>query len=409
MKGDRLIQLHIPEGINYECTGCGRCCSGWAVPMTQDDYERISQADWSAIHESYKGKELFRQLRPRERQGTPYTHKIVSLTGVCPFLKDNLCYMHSQHGAAFKPSICQLFPYCFSETPSGVYATVSFVSAGAIYNSGKPLAEQKEILESKWEEFRKLYPDYKPDWSHIKLTVDQPLTWDEYLEIETKLLSILSDRSKPLEQRMLECSKHLMSKVKRATEGTEDDASDSTTIDTVRTNDPLKPLDKSLLHTFHHMYYPVKQLRRGEGDFQVPALVKQHFIGNKRWSVGKESYRLDELQAMAWPDDEPEISGILDRYMYSYVFGKKYFGAGFGQVSVIAGFHHLVLMLAIIKLQAKASARSRQGAVNILDVATTVRQMERQVGESKLGGYAAAAWELLLYPQGRARRILANC
>jgi Fe-S-cluster containining protein len=405
-----LIELHIPEGINYECTGCGKCCSGWAVPMTQEDYERISAADWSSLHESFGTRTLFRQLSKREYEGTPYTHKIVSDTGICPFLVDNLCYMHKKHGAEFKPSICQLFPYCFSETPSGIYATVSFVSAGVIYNSGKPLLEQRDYLEGKWQEFRKMYPDYKPDWSHTKLTVDQPISWEEYLAIEKRLLAELSDTSRPLGHRMLACSQYLMSQVKRPA-GAPATTSDTTipAADARLSLDPLNALDKSLLLTFQHMYFPVKQLRRGEGDFRIPALLQQHFLGSKAWKIAKESHKLEELQVMTWPEDDKEINGILERYIYSYVFGKKYFGAGFGQVSVIAGFHHLVLILALIKLQSKASARARGGSVNVLDVATTVRQTERQVGESKLGGYAAAAWELLLFPPGRARRMLGNC
>jgi hypothetical protein len=44
----------------------------------------------------------------------------------------------------------------------------------------------------------------------------------------------------------------------------------------------------------------------------------------------------------------------------------------------------------------------------MLDLALTVRQTERQVGETKLGGYAAAAFEMLLFSPGRARRFLAN-
>jgi len=403
-----LIELHIPEGINYECTGCGKCCSGWAVPMTQDDYERISAADWSSLHESFGTRTLFRQLSKRETQDTPYTHKIVSDTGVCPFLVDNLCHMHSKHGAEFKPSICQLFPYCFSETPSGIYATVSFVSAGVIYNSGKPLLEQRDYLEGKWQEFRKMYPDYKPDWSHTKLTVDQPIAWEEYLVIENRLLAELSDGSRPLEHRMLACSQYLMSQVKRA--GAPATAADTTLPEAGArlSMDPLNAIDKSLLLTFQRMYYPVKQLKRGEGDFRIPAFLQQHFFGGKSWPLAKQAFKLDELQVMNWPEDDKEINGILERYVYSYVFGKKYFGAGFGQVSVIAGFHHLVLILALIKLQSKASARARGGTVNLLDVATTVRQTERQVGESKLGGYAAAAWELFLFPPGRARRLLGN-
>lgn len=408
-----MLELHIPEGINYECTSCGKCCGGWAVPMTQDDYERISAADWTGVHESYGGKDLFRQLKKHEQQGTPYTHKIVSESGVCPFLVNNLCYMHSQHGAEFKPSICQLFPYCFSETPTGVYTTVSFVSAGAVYNSGKPLLEQREQLERKFAEFRKLYPDYTPDWSHIKLTVDQPLSWQDYLEIESHLLQMLSDRQLPLEERMLNCSRFLVARARPQAVGTAGGATSSGGPDSAAGANAgrlaLKPLDRSLLLTFQRMYYPTRPLKRGEGDFSIPGLLKQHFLGSKRLQTPAQSYGIEELKDVVMPADDAEIASILDRYFYSYIWGKKYFGAGFGQVSVIAGFHHLVLMLALIKLQSKASARMRDSTtVNLLDVATTVRQMERQVGETKLGGYAAAAWELLLFPPGRAARLLAN-
>src|SRR5438270_2299404 len=110
-----MNELHIPEGINYECTSCGKCCGGWAVPMTGDDYARISSEDWTEIEEAHGGK-LFRPLKAHEKADTPYTHKIVSDAGTCPFLVDNLCFIHSKRGAEFKPSICQLFPYCFSQT-----------------------------------------------------------------------------------------------------------------------------------------------------------------------------------------------------------------------------------------------------------------------------------------------------
>lgn len=370
--------------------------------MTQEDYERISDGDWTSMHEVYGQKELFRQLKKHESAGTPYTHKIVSETGICPFLVNNLCHMHSKYGSEFKPSICQLFPYCFSETPTGVYATVSFVSAGAIYNSGKPLADQRQLLEEKWAEFRRLYPDHKPDWSAVKLTVGQPLSWQQYLEIESSLLEILRDTTTPLAQRMIKCSDFLISRVNKPAANTRQDGA------TTSGGGGLKPLDTSLLITFHKMYYPVKSLRRSEGDFGIWRLVRQHLAGSKKLVAPKAAFSIEELAGMEWPDDQ-EINSILDRYFYSYIFGKKYFGAGFGQVSVIAGFHHLILMLALLRLQSKISARLRGApAVSLLDVAATVRQMERQVGESKLNGSAAAAWELLLYSPGRAKRILAN-
>ena len=271
-----------------------------------------------------------------------------------------------------------------------------------------------------------------PDWSKIKLTVDKPITWEQYLDIEQRLLGILDQRDRPLEQRMLECSTYLVEKARgvgsagsngtgavdgngtgaggggtsasRSTAGGADKTSGAGAVTA-----PLKALDLSLLLTFHRMYYPTRQLKVGQGDFRIMALLQQHFGGSKRLQQPKKAYTVEELHAMEWPDD-PEINGILDRYFYSYIWGKKYFGAGFGQVSVIAGLHHLILMLCLLKLQSKASARMRDSeTVNLLDVASTVRQMERQVGETKLGGYAAAAWELLLFSPGRAKRFLDNC
>lgn len=400
------IPLHIPPGINYECTSCGKCCGGWAVPMTETDWDRISEVDWSGIHPTYATKELFRELKPHEKADTPYTHKIVSDSGVCSFLVNDLCAMHSKYGAEFKPSICQLFPYCFSVTPTGIYATISFVSMGAIYNSGKPLLEQRPLLEHKLGDFNKLYPDHAPDWSQIKLTVDQPITWDQYLEYEQQLLIFLDDKSISMEKRLLNGSHFLASKVTRPgaagsrTAGNTTDASAKA----------LKKLDKDLLVTFHNMYYPAKMLKRGETDFNTVRLVMQHFFGSKKLTIlPGQAFEISELHDFPWPENDKEIDDILYRYFYSYIFGKKYFGAGFGQVSVIAGFHHLIVMFALLKLHAKAVAIMRSAPIaSLIDVAASVRQLERQVGETKLGGYSAATWELMLFSPLRAERILAN-
>lgn len=398
--------LHIPQGINYECTSCGKCCGGWAVPMTEDDYDRISEVEWHGVSAVLRQKPLYRELKNYESKDTPYTHKIVSETGTCPFLVDNLCHIHAERGGEFKPAICQLFPYCFSETPSGVYATVSFVSVGAVYNSGKPLLEQRDWLEKKWQDFRRLYPDYKPDWSHTKLAVDTPITWEQYLEIENKLLALLGDKSKRIEERLLECSNYLRAQqpsVKAA--GNAAPQAPTTLSDAA----PLKSLDKALLATFHKMYFPAKPLTQAEGDFNVMRLIGEKLMGSRRLQLPGHSFTFEELQAMPFCSDQ-EVDDLLYRYVFSYVYGKKYFGAGFGQVSLISGFHHIILMISLLKLHSKALAKMRNApVVSMIDVAAAIRQLERQVGETKLGGYSAAGWEMMLFPGTRARRFLAHC
>lgn len=393
-----MIELHIPEGINYECTGCGKCCSGWAVPLTGDDYERISAKDWAALNTKYQGKKLFRALKDYERVDSPYSHAIIrGEDGHCPFLVDNLCFIHKNFGSTAKPAICQLFPYCFNETPSGVYATVSFYSVGAVYNSGKALKEQRGLLEQKWAEFRALHPDHHPNWSVVQFTVGQPMTWSDYLRHEEHLIECLQDGSMPIEMRMLAASRYLVSQLPNRSAPAEPTGEVA-----------LKRLDQHLLVALHKLYFPVKPLGRGEGDFSTFRFLYQLAFQGTRILFPGRFFSFEDLQAVPWPDRDPEIEDLLYRYFFSRVFGKLYFGAGFGQLSLVTGFHHLILALALVKLQSKALAAARGApVVSFVDVMATIRQLEKRLGETKLGGYGAAVWELLMSSSQRMQRVLA--
>lgn len=398
---DTDLELHLPDEINYECTGCGKCCGGWSVPMTQDDYERISGVDWSQYDSRYKMQDLFRELKPYESQGTPYAYAIKEGgDGHCPFLKDNLCFIHSKHGSTFKPSICQLFPYCFNETPSGIYATVSFVSMGVVNNSGKPLAEQRDYLEGKLKEFKTLFPDHHPNWSNLKLAVDKPLAWDEYLEIEKEMLKIWSEREWTIENRFLAISDMLLEKFK------------GVPVVPPSTVGAMKSLDKNLLVALYKIYFPIKKLGRGEGDFNAGRFTYQMlfegvFPGLRLRSPTK-SYSFEELAKVEFPQDK-DVEDLIYRYFRSRIFGKLYFGAGFGQLSLITGFHHLLLTYVLLKENSRIVALSRGASVpSYLDVVVAVRTLEKRLGETALGGYAAAVLELLLFSPGRMRRILGS-
>ena len=48
MTNEEQMILHIPEGINFECSGCGNCCFSWPVPLTPADVRRIEEIkSWS--------------------------------------------------------------------------------------------------------------------------------------------------------------------------------------------------------------------------------------------------------------------------------------------------------------------------------------------------------------------------
>ncbi len=395
------MELHIPEGINYECTGCGTCCGGWAVPLTDDDFDRIARKDWASLNKKFTGKSIFRGLKQYEMEGQPYTHAIKEgEDGHCPFLVDKLCFIHSQFGAKAKPSICQLYPYCFNETPSGVYATVKFDSMGVIYNSGKALTRQKALLESKWREFQALYPNHHPNWSNIQMTVGKPVSWDQYLKHENRMLMLLKDRKSTFASRLLKVSDYLISTLNRPVPGAGSSLPEAFC---------LKKLDRHLLAALQRIYLPVAKLGRGEGDFNLFRFLYQLAFLPARVEFPGLSFPFEQLYEFAWPAADKEIDDLIFRYFYTRIYGKYYFGAGFGQLSIITGFHHLILIYALICLKSKSSAISRQApVVSLLDVIATIRQLEKRLGETALGGWGAGAWELLMFSPQRVRRVLAS-
>ncbi len=400
-------QLHIPEGLNYECTGCGKCCGGWSVPLTEEDYVRIADIDWAKQADRYFGKNLFRELREYESQNTPYTHAIKEGdSGHCPFLYDNLCFIHSKFDSKTKPSICQLFPYSFNKTPSGTYATISFYSMGAVNNSGKALVDQREYLEGKLAEFNALYPNHEPNWSQIQLSTGIPLTWEKYLEHEEKLIAYIKDRSLSLEQRFINGSNYL---ARAMAEARGSSAAAEGSLDSAP---PLNWIDRHLLTALHKIYFPVDKLGRGEGDFNLNRflfqVVFQGFFPGLGIRVPGKRYSFEELEKMPFPSkNDKDIEDLIYRYFFSRLFGKHYFGAGFGQLTLITGFNHLAIVFGLIKLQSKAIAKVRgANQVSYLDVAAAVRQLEKRFGETSLDGMAAATFETLMTSSKRVARVL---
>ena len=427
-------ELHIPEGINYDCQGCGICCSGWSVNMTKEDYERVSSVDWGELSPDYKGRKMFRELKPTERAGTNYTHRINSKGDTCPFLVNKLCFIHGQKGGPFKPTICQQFPYAFTPTPSGIYATVSFVSMAVLYNQGTPLTEQRETLVKKLADFRMLYPQFQPDWSKIQLSVEQPMTWDEYMRHEGELMKRLEDKSLKLTDRLRNCCDYLADEVAKTprgasraaaaaknTETNANEAVNSADSETANSGSAagggassgpvssglskLNKLDKHLLSTFHKMYFPPRAHRI---PFNVPKFwLKVFFNSSTLYEFPSEIYAIDQIKDVPFPEDDPVIEDMLYRYIYSLIFGKKYFGAGFGHLSLITGFHHVVLAYTLAKIHARGLAKQRQApVVSLIDMVATLKQLETQMGELMIGPYAASTLELLLQSPARAKRLL---
>ena len=312
----------------------------------------------------------------------PYTHAIKhGDDGHCPFLVDNLCFIHSQDGSKAKPSICQLFPYCFNETPSGVYATVSFLSMGAIHNSGRALAEQREYLEQKYQDFQTLFPNHHPNWSDLKLAVGKPISWERYLEIETALLKILQNETSEFETRLQDCSSYLVDLARGSA------ASSSAASASAARSTNLNHLDRVLIANLHKLYFPTKSINRGEGDFSLNRFLLDASFGSVlsglKVALPGRSYSLHEL----------ELLNRLMKIRKSRIF---YIGT-FTRASLpssILGLDSVSLALSRAsitlfsftpwsKWHAKALAKARGvNEAGYLDVIASIRQLEKRMGEN---------------------------
>ncbi|MBZ0188704.1 MAG: YkgJ family cysteine cluster protein, partial [Candidatus Obscuribacterales bacterium] len=124
------FNLQIPEEVRYNCQGCGRCCSGWSVGLTETDYDKVKDIDWGSLHPQLAERELFIHRQEQFKHGqAQYPHFTnPRKDGTCPFLIDNLCFIHGHLGEEQKPGTCQIFPYSYVETPTGFYMGLAYNS-----------------------------------------------------------------------------------------------------------------------------------------------------------------------------------------------------------------------------------------------------------------------------------------
>jgi Fe-S-cluster containining protein len=366
--------------------------------MTLEDYDRISAIDFSKDLPQFDWSKQYRKLSARESKSTNYTHAIrPTASGHCPFLVGKLCHIHGKYGETVKPSICGLFPYSFNRTPSGIYLTASFRSNAVLANFGTPLTEQLDTLKEKLHVYETLYDAGATIWDKVKLTVDQPITWAQYLSLEKRVVEELAKEEMPLKDRIYAASDVLFADLHKAPARS------------AVTGLP-KTIDKRFLAGLFALYFHNRaKLETKDVDFNGIRFAMGLLIKSPSFRVLNKHYSFEQLIAVPMPLDK-EVTGLLTRFIYSRIFGKWYFGGGFAQLSVIAGFHHLVLLLALTRLHSAALAIDRGASeISMVDITETIRQLEEKISVAVLDGYSAALWELVLFSPQRIHRVLDVC
>ncbi|MBS1989057.1 MAG: YkgJ family cysteine cluster protein [Cyanobacteria bacterium SZAS LIN-2] len=426
------LKLLIPEDIRYNCQGCGRCCSGWSVGLTEEDYSRVKNTDWQSLHPELKDKEVFFHREKEFLEGTAaYPHYTKPRDdGSCPFLIDNLCFIHSHLGEYEKPITCRVFPYSFVETPSGVYTGVVYNSMASVRNIGAPLTEQREKLA----EYFNLSIQHKnasmrpgelesqlkaraegtmvaqaSPFSEISLTPACKLTWEEYLLIEERMLKLILERLRQDEptnifNTLLQCAEILMQGRKLKVTG--GSVADITQFEP----DLKKPADPvasgTELMTLRMLYYRffiyptvrtsdtgLWQMQRNRAfEPKVAAIVVRAF--SKYISSGLNTILMAragnlpmlgnaDLNAALTKSFAPldqETDKLFHRWLYLKLFAKSYFGPAAAGFSVLSGFNCLTASILSVLLFAKAAAlHAGRNNVAIADIYESYWRLDREL------------------------------
>jgi hypothetical protein len=260
-------------------------------------------------------------------------------------------------------------------------------------NFGTPLTEQLDTLKEKLQVYETVYDAGATIWDKVKLTVDKPITWDQYLSLEKKMVAELVKEEVPLKDRVYAASDVLFADLGKpaAAAGA----------------GPPKTLDKRFLAGLFALYFP--KLKIKDVHFNGILFATELLLKPPSFKVQNKSYSFEKLIAVPMPLDK-EVTDLLTRFIYSRIFGKWYFGGGFAQLSVIAGFHHLALLLALTRLHSAGLALGRGATeISMLDIMETIRELEEKISVAVLDGYSAALWETVLFSPKRIHRVLDAC
>lgn len=382
----------------------------WPVPITDSDFRNISQrlnkGELAPIlNRRVSEHELFRQLKVEDEKLHRFSYSLEKRSdGRCEFLsEENRCLLHQHFGEDAKPAMCRLFPYTFTETPSGIYASVSFASSGALLNFGRPLSAQADVLEKQWHLFQQLFPSLKLDWSQIQLADGVALSWDKYLNIESKILmqlsTVVADKSA---RKRVDIELLALAAVAR------DELPKSTDLDKVpEISARPKAVDQLLVRELMDLYFPEDIFASTQCDIDVRRLA-QFLIrppAKIELSCGEGTIGFDKLYNLRLGKLPDDIENLLARFVYCRIFSKLYFGPGFGYISLLAGLHHLVVLVSLVRMKLKMDKLLLNQEPSFERAAELVRGMERRLTVATLSRESTAILEVLLAGSQRAERI----
>ena len=354
---------------------------------------------------------LFRVLETSEDKLQVFSHSLEKRSdGKCEFLtEENRCKLHNQFGVEAKPSMCRLFPYTFTDTPDGVYCSLSFASTAVLFNEGEYLESSEEHLKEQYSLFQELFPNLNLDWSSAQVIDTVPIKWKDFKKAEAPLLSELEkevDSGIRIERKIFELSGKFRNLV----------PSKINLNDMAGFDARPKLVDQVLIKHLLDFYCPVDVFSKNNFDFEARKVVEEILSSNNKIELyaNNEKVTFGKLATTTLGELGHEKMDMLRRFYYLRIFSKLYFGPGFNFLSVIPGFHHLIIMglLARFRLKLdmvsgelkKDELHSQNATIRFVEY---LRTIERSLTVANFSEETVAMLEVLLASPSRIERLIA--
>ncbi|MCC7527180.1 MAG: YkgJ family cysteine cluster protein [Candidatus Melainabacteria bacterium] len=377
------------------------------MPLTDEDLSRICSLKLVGIKE--EPVKIIKTGTPGSLTERSFTSALGKRPdGNCQFLSpDNRCQIHLQYAEEAKPSMCRLFPYTFTPTPGGVYASASFASTGLLYNSGRPLTEQRQHLTRTFDLFTRLFPDLRPDWTALQLIDGQPLDFDAYLHLESDFLYSLSESTEnntvspnKIVSALAEKTIHLI-KQKR----------DYDRIAGVQAT--ARTVDSLIIQSLLRAYFPTDVYRDNIFEIDTANLARSLVMPPDKVLIEVDGSKIGfgELNQYKLGALNSQGESLLRRFAYLKIFSKLYFGPGFAGLSLIAGLNHLSTIISLVRIFLKLknieSGKTNKTGLDITfeETVECVRLLERRLTVANFSRETKTMLEVLLSSCQRAKRI----
>lgn len=183
----------LPVLQNWDCHGCSDCCRTYAVPLSDEERQRIEGQGW-ANEPGFSGVELFTTVKGN----TSLAHRP---GGGCVFLnEDGRCRIHAKFGSAAKPLACRAYPFVL--VPGGDHWRVGlrFTCPSVAENKGRPMGVHANDAAAYGAE---LEPRGRPaELPPPELQAGQSVSWSDLHRFTKAIGDIVSTPDVPMEHKL---------------------------------------------------------------------------------------------------------------------------------------------------------------------------------------------------------------